>query len=215
MSNAKDDILICSFYTVGTPYEQEAQKLIRSLDQFGLRHDVLGVPDKKSWDLNTKWKPFVIKRCMNINDVSVLYVDADATFHAVPDWKIFSGDVAFHVMDKAFWNQNTSKRKFSLMSGTLFFSNTDSARDILNAWFIENEYEPQKWDQHNLEKVIGLDPQTGYVDTVARTGILRGSGLDVQFLPVQYCAIDKTMHGVDDAVIRHHQASRRLKRKIG
>lgn len=199
---------IISFYTVGTPYEDEAANLKQSLERLGISdYRIIGCPNRGSWDLNTKWKPFVILRALNDFDDDVLYVDADATFDRAPDLSAVAGcDLAAHLMDKRFWGQDTTKRAFSLMSGTLLVGNTDEARQLMLDWIAENKLEPKRWDQQTLETVLKYDPMTGLI---GRADIAFGS------LPAAYCAIDKTMHGIDDAVIRHHQASRRLKRRIG
>ena len=43
------DFLITSFYTKDTPYENEADVLINSLDKFDLPFHVEGVSNKGSW----------------------------------------------------------------------------------------------------------------------------------------------------------------------
>ena len=199
-------MMIVSFYTIGTPYESEADKLRASLQALHIDYfDILGCPNRGSWDLNTKWKPAVILRALNIYSEPVLYVDADATFLEEPELSAYADcDIAAHVMDKAYWGQDISRRRYSLMSGTLYVANTDAARSLLLAWQNENRLEPMKWDQHNLEAVIGFDPQTREIKGPYRFAEL----------PVEYCAIDRTMKGIDRAVIRHHQASRRLKALI-
>ena len=197
-------MIVCSFYTTDTPYKEEAEKLRESMAEYGIEGDILGVPTRNSWDLNTKWKPWVIKRAMNRHNMDVLYVDADATFHGKPEFNPGQCDMAAHVMDKAYWNQDTSKRKFSLMSGTLWFANTEKARDILDAWDRLNLDFPKTWDQRNLEHAVDFDKDKGVVKS------------DIKFcgLSERYCAIDKTMSGIKDPIIRHHQASRRLKGAI-
>lgn len=197
-------MIICSYYTAGTEYKEEAEKLIASCEQLKLRHIVKIMPDRFDWNLNTKYKPGVILQVMQEYQDDVLFVDADATFHAVPNKLLFSGDVSAHVMDKAFWKQDTSKRKYSLMSGTLWFPNNNKAKELLFAWEMANMQNPQKWDQHNLESVLGFDCQTGICN----------SCWSLCNLPHAYCAIDKTMPNVEYAVIRHHQASRRLKKTL-
>lgn len=201
-------MIIATFYTKDTPYEDEAKKLINSLRaQKIYRYSILGCPNRGSWDLNTKWKPHAILRALQLYDDDVLYVDADATFERPPDTDFFDNldcDVAAHIMDKAFWGQNTSKRTYSVMSGTLFVRKKDSVRRMLLAWQQICKDNPTRWDQHCLEDVLKFDN---------RTKEANGDYILAE-LPVQYCAIDKTMHGIDDAVIRHHQASRRLKKVI-
>lgn len=199
---------VVSFYTVNTPYEQEAEKLRKSCNNVGIDIDILGVPNKGSWNANTKWKPFVILRALNLCNEDVCYVDADATFHDDTSSMFFEDynfDMAAYIMDKEALGQDTRKRKFSLMSGTLIFRNNEKARDILVEWQSENELKPRKWDQHNLERVFDFDPQTGKHNRNACLG----------WLPVEMCTIDRTHTGVENPIIRHHQASRRLRKVIG
>ncbi len=195
-------MIICSYYTEGTPYIDEAQKLAESCRKLNLKCDIAALPDKGSWDLNTKYKPEVILNCMKAYQDSVLFVDADATFHARINPVVFGGDIAAYVMNKAFWGQSTAQRKFSLMSGTLYFPNTNKARQILSGWGHVNSMNPQRWDQRNLELVLGFNADTGMLDSTA---------YELCQLPYAYCCIDKTMPNVDYAVIRHHQASRKYK----
>ena len=194
---------ILSYYTFDTPYMDEARKLAMSLDVLGLKHEIAVKPNLGSWDLNTKHKVEVIRTVLERTHDDVLFIDADATFHGIPEINT-DCPLAAHVMDKAYWGQNTDKRAYSLMSGTLWFKYCPEAFEILDAWDEENKYSPKVWDQHNLEAAIDFDPRTGAV----------WGKWKLEKLDARYCAIDRTMPKVDGAIIRHHQASRRLKKKI-
>ena len=188
-------INVVSYYTLNTPYDLEATKLKTSLDLFNIPHVICGVQSRGSWDANTKIKPEIILNALDIFGEGVMYVDADATFHASPEIDLSGCDWAAHVMDKGFWGQDTTKRTHSLMSGTVYFADNDAARQVLRQWAANNKAHPKEWDQRNLE-------------TIWQKGAFK-----FKELPFEYCAIDKTMQ-VTDAVIRHHQASRRLRRLI-
>ncbi|AQT67957.1 hypothetical protein STSP2_01109 [Anaerohalosphaera lusitana] len=188
-------MMIVSFYTADTPYEQEVGKLRKSLEAFDLPHKIYEIPSKGSWQKNTHRKPHVILRALDELDEDILYVDADATLHGKPQIDLAGFDWAAHIMDKAYWGQDTSKRTHSLMSGTLCFANNRRSRMILELWIQLNRQYPWRWDQRNLE-LIWRKNQERFLN-----------------LPVEYCAIDKTMT-VENAIIRHHQASRRLKGRI-
>ncbi len=205
-----NSIKIITYYTTGTPYEQEAKKLSVSLDALGItNHKAIGVPNRRDWQLNVQWRPYVMHREMNLDDCDLLVVDADATFVREPDWDFLTNldcDIAAHVMDKRFWGQDVSKRNYSLMAGTLFVKNRDIVRELLCLWQIDCKRSLGRvWDMRLLEKILGFDCWTGQVS---------GSYKFIN-LPVEYCVIDRTMKGIENPIIRHHQASRRLKGKIG
>ena len=41
-----NNLMVVGYYTINTPYEQEAKKLISSLNKFNITHDVIGIPNK-------------------------------------------------------------------------------------------------------------------------------------------------------------------------
>jgi len=194
-------MIIWSFYTINTPYEAEAERLeksLRTLAEHGempYRWVIQPVANLGEWQLNVKQRPALIRAAMERENDSVLAVDCDATFEREIDLDFDSldCDIAAHVMDKAFWRQDTNKRTHSLMGGTLYFPNTERARQLLSLWHKKCQVSRQ-WDQRVLEQVV--------------------QKFRLYRLPATYCAIDKTMWGIDDAIIRHHQASRTLRRII-
>jgi hypothetical protein len=187
-------MIVISYFTENTPYEKEADKLKKSLNKFNLNYRIYGVESLGSWQRNTQMKPRIIVYALNNHQEDVLFVDADATFHARPEIFPIKCDFAAHLMDKAFWKQSTKKRTHSLMSGTLYFPYTEKAYEVLDAWQRSCLLYPDEWDQRCLEKVY--------------------KQFDFHNLPAEYCCIDRTMWGIENPVIRHHQASRRLKGKI-
>jgi len=189
-------MIIWSFYTIGTPYEHEALKLVDSIEANCLDHFILvPVIDLGDWQLNVKQRPSLILRAMEMVNDSILAVDCDATFERDIDidFDNLDCDIAAHIMDKAFWKQDISKRKYSLMAGTLYFPNTVRAKEILTRWDVACQ-KTKDWDQRVLEKIV--------------------KEYKLFELPVEYCVIDKTMWGIDNPIIRHHQVSRKLRRII-
>ena len=201
-----NNIKIITYFTKDTPYELEARKLTDSLDNLGItNYEAVGVVDRGNWQMNVQWRPYIIHRELMASDMDLLVVDADATFESIPDWDWLSNldcDIAAHVMDKGFWKQDTSQRNYSLMAGTLFVKNTQAAKELMTQWNIEcKKSQGSIWDMRILEKLMRFDFWGGEF-----------SG-DYKFknLPVSYCDIDKTMNNVENSIIKHHQASRRLR----
>ena len=80
-----NDILVAAYATEGV-YEAERQRLIRSAARFGVR--VTGYTmdaDEAGWLAAVRYKPqFLLDMIACYPGRSILYVDADAVFHADP-----------------------------------------------------------------------------------------------------------------------------------
>ena len=182
-------ITIVSFYT--PEYKVEAEKLISSMKTFDISYVVYPIPSEGTWQKNTHMKPKILEQAFKEIDNDILYVDADATFHAKPNIFPIKCDFAAHLMAKKHWHQSIKIRQFSLMSGTVYFPNTAKALEVIIVWKEICKARPNTWDQRCLEK---LQNEFDFVN-----------------LPVEYCYIDRTMWGINNPVICHHQASRRIK----
>lgn len=181
--------LFISFYTEGTAYEGEAMLLERSARDMGLDITIRPMPNLGKWELNCGQKPAFIKSMMAENPTRpVVWVDADARFRKRP--------VLFDTLDcdfAAHWRYGSE-----LLSGTMYFGPTDGALSILNRWTAAQSLMPMKWDQQVLQGVI----DAGW-----------GERWRIERLPAEYTAIfDARM--CDEPVIRHEQASRRLKHAV-
>lgn len=176
---------IISYCTRGA-YEQEAQRLVQSCRKLGLSLHLQVMDSLGSWQKNCLYKPFFIKGMLQALNKPVLYVDADAVFHRMPDLsEIICADFGVHYF-----------RNIQLASGTLFFNNNDRAFRLLDLWIEQNRLYPQTLDQENLqavvEKTVDLD-------------------LKVYLLPPEYCKIFDLSSDVKDPIIEHFQASRRFR----
>lgn len=137
-------------FSIGTTYEREAALLRQSLDAVGMRHDIRGFPDQGDWYANTAMKAEMI--CDLRFDIRgpMLYVDVDAFVHQnctgyfdrlaengidfAAHW--FAGPAKGHVSNQTCPCIRGGKcdRAHRLLSGTLFFGDTDRARDLLENW---------------------------------------------------------------------------------
>jgi hypothetical protein len=177
--------VVVSFYTKDTDYEQEARKLIETLEQFGVKHDVQPVENRKDWVLNTQQKPAFIKAMLQKHGCPVVWLDADARLAAYPELFHGLGDVDFaaHFRDGK-----------ELLSGTMFINNTPTAFGMLDDWISCNTKNPKVPDQKTLANVI-----------------FKIANIRIAVLPASYCKIFDLMKSVPNQVVLHTQASRRLK----
>ena len=179
--------LFCSFYS-GPGYAEEAQGLVESLEAFRLDYEVNELPDAGSWAWNCGRKAAYLLTCRAKHPGRPLvWVDADARIVQRPTWfDTLDCDIAYHL-----------RHGEELLSGTLYFGATDGASDLLERWQVECQYHPDEWDQRVLDRVLKENPDRWREDV----------------LPASYVSIfDAPEMNREPAVIRHRQASRRLKR---
>lgn len=182
--------LVISFYTAGTPYEQEIETLIESCQRFNLETHIEGLDPVGSWVENCAMKgPFVLD-CLQRFARPVLWLDADAEVVRYP--ALFDNadfDVAAY-----------RNREGELLSGTAYFAASDEAIALAARWAERCQQDPHTWDQKHLRAAVNADSDATF-----------------KRLPQAYCKIfDRPWrHGeMRGDVIVHHQASRRFKAKI-
>ncbi len=196
--------LIVCYYTKDTLYQLEVQNLIASCEQWGLEHHVEPISSLGSWERNCSFKPFFLMEKLQQFQRPIFWVDADAVFVKKPQWlDVFEKDMAVRINEK--WDDAHPSK---VITGSVFVNATDGAAKILKSWgreCIDSFLNPQRtdevWDQIALRDVI-----------------LRGEkGMDIGPLPLGYMAIVDNpcdQKEIDNVVIAHYQASRRLKKTI-
>jgi len=197
--------VVVAYYTKGTGYEKESVTLHRSLHLFGLEHEILGVRNLGSWQKNTQFKSRFIKVMLEkYHGRPVVYIDVDAEIKKYPIlWDQWSSgnqppDIGVYYRD---FGDKTGNRK-ELLSGTVYFGNSnEKSLELVNQWIDINEKHPKTWDQKTLAIAI------------------QGWDGTVKFMPAEYCCIfdlmqNKKWENVENPVVIHYQASRRLKKQV-
>jgi len=197
-----DNLMVVGYYTVNTPYEEEAQNLLQSLNRLKVNHDIIGVKTLGNWQANTRFKAgFMLDMLIKWPKHRLLYVDVDAVVHKSPDlFKNYSCDIAVR------W-QDFRWRKNECLSGTIYMENNERTKRICELWRDINVTEGNKsnrMEQWNLDTVINKmkaeDPNFTYKN-----------------LPPEYTMIFDSMRGMYPniiPVIEHFQASRRFKKDV-
>ena len=181
-------MIFIAYFTIDTPYKQEADELIATLKKFNLQYKVYGIPNQGSWQKNTQHKPKVLKKALEDHTESIVYVDADARIQANPVLleTLEDFDLGVHFKDN-----------IELLSGTIFINNNNIMKQIVDEWIVECVSSPQIWDQRCLAVVIKRHPE-----------------LKIYKLPAAYCQIFDSMAHNGAPVIEHFQASRRHKMEV-
>lgn len=141
------DQVMPTFTSGFTPrYMDLASQLIVDLDNLGLQHHVAPWPDTGSWVGNCAQKPGHMQLMREMLEGPIVWVDSDARIRSLPRW--FCGceaDVAIH-------------RKPEVLSGTIWFGDTDVAREVIAKWVEMQESHPDVWDQKMLARALDMVP---------------------------------------------------------
>lgn len=183
--------VIVSFYTKDTPYEAEAQELIKSLGD--RPHAVYERPNLGEWTRNTQQKAEVLQDALlDFPDDNIVWLDADARL--VGDPVLFNEleggdcDVAHGWLDY--------KGVSEVLSGTLWLRNTVPVLEMVGMWVHFNR-QGVRPDQHTLARAIA-----------------KSHKVESTRLPPEYCAIfDHRLHKNLDHIVLHTQASRNVRRR--
>ncbi len=183
------NFIMIAFYTFDTPYEKECELLVESCKKHGVPIETQGYPSTGSWVRNAALKSIFVSAMMERHpkDARLVYIDVDARVRSYPElFDTLDCDIAVHY-----------RRGRELLSGTLFFKNTEAAHNLVKAWINHQRQNPTVWDQRTLQAVLKARPL-----------------VTVGTLPATYCQIFDSMRGAGKPVIEHMQASRRYKHKI-
>lgn len=199
--------LITSYYTENTPYEFVFRSYLgASLSQYDkIPVYIEKIATKGSWLQNTAYKP---QLCLNalekFPDLNVVFLDSDATILTYP--KLFEEipeeyDIALHYLDWASWYKNGTSVKEAL-SGTLWLRNNEKIKELVKEW-LSRSTSSKLWEQKCLAQILESRKD-----------------IKIYNLPLDYCFINTLPNGnkpfvsSENAVILHHQASRRYRRQV-
>ena len=191
-------IKVVAYYTLNTPYEEEVKNLRTSLDELNLDHDIVGIKDLGSWQVNTRAKALFMREMLDKHsNFSLLYVDADAIVRREPEFLYdIDCDIALRYQDFT-WKKNES------LSGTIYMANNDKTKKLCDVWDkLNKKYakKPRYLEQWNLGKAIE-----------------EMQDLKIVNLPPEYTFIFDIMKRIypnTKPVIEHFQASRRFRKKV-
>jgi len=190
--------LVVAYYTIDTPYEDEAETLKLSLEAVGYSYLITGVPNLGTWQKNTQYKAKFIQEMLERNiGKPILYLDVDAIMVQAPVLldNLKADVAAVHYAGKS-----------ELLSGTIYLGNTKQCRRIVQKWIHLNEQYPETlpngkhaWDQRTLKMAISKIKGVNFVE-----------------LPQSYTWIVELTQRYTDCspIIMHTRGAKRFKNKI-
>ncbi len=191
-----------SYYTKGTGYQVEIERLHTSLHRWGLEHEFVGIDDLGSWRANIHARISVLRELLDRLKRDIVYIDADGAVIHYPDLlDTVDADFAAVWLDrekyfpdiwkKSFYNESPGG-KWEILGGTMFFRNNDKARAMLDAWEKLDAPMATHLSQVHLFNAIKAVPE-----------------IRTAKLPDGYCQIFDIMAMAGEPIIEHYQASRR------
>lgn len=195
---------VIAYYTEGTAYKQEADRLKASLEDVGLDYEITPVKNLGSWQLNTRYKATFIREQIekNLNGEPLLYLDVDAVVKEYPhELENIKESIAVRFEDFP-WQKN------NCLSGTILIKPNVSMIRLCKDWELKNHLtkdENKNLEQDNLGELLN-EYCFNYPDH-----------FNYKILDVEYCFIfdiHKKMYPNKQPIIEHLQASRRLKFKV-
>ena len=190
--------VITSFYTEGTGYKQEADRLRKSLEALDdVEWFIDSVPNLGSWEKNASYKANFMRDMLDKFQRPVVWVDADAVVHSYPAlFDEIEADIAAHYLT---WNEFGRVMEGGLRSGTLYLEPTEATNKLIKQWLENNQLKPNvSFPQSNLHDAVEQTPE-----------------LRVYKLPREYCCIvGWAEHYHITAVVEHLQASRKFRGRV-
>ena len=193
---------VISFYTEGTGYAKEIERLDDSLRKFDISRKFYAYPPLGTWRMNLNYKSQCILKAMReFPGKDIVFIDADGVVRKHPalfDELTASG--AYDIAASFHKFQRQSGDSDELLSGTLWIQNCKSAREIISLWHEIGMTHPNIRHQKCLKLAID---ELGRRDRLYR-------------MPFEYTYIfDYHYAEQREPVIEHFQASRRLRQQVG
>jgi len=191
----KSPFLVVSYYTIGTPYEHEADLLRGSLHAFKYEHSIVARPNTGSWVSNTCTKADVILKAWETSKLPIVWLDADSIVQK--PLTLLETHANLRTDFGALFQKN-HKPQNAIRSGTLFFNKTEGAEALLKKWAHKCATDNTKWDQEHLKVSLNELPDITYFN-----------------LPMTYVKrIGKDAYPDEEAHVLHTRAARRFRGAI-
>lgn len=187
--------LYVSFFT--KDYWRPAARMIHSLMEFGLDHEVVQMPDTGRWIENCALKPkFIHKMMQDYPGRPIVWTDADSVLRQKPLAFELENTSEIGNADAAVCEYQWRRGGKETLSGTMYFAPTAGAMWLVDAWAALQAADRNVMDQRVLERAVKIAVDQGVV---------------VRNLPVEYCFISD-FHSMEwpdkKPVFEHFQYSR-------
>jgi hypothetical protein len=148
MTKASETMFVTGF-TRATKYQLFAQRLTKSLDEFGLNYMSVSYEPHLTWEQNCCMKPSLIEKAMKFHDGPVVWVDADAELLAYP-YELLNIDRDAYDFSA---REIVKPQGPVILSGCMWFSGSDESKQFVSDWVAACQKNQDVCDQSNLQNV--------------------------------------------------------------
>lgn len=180
---------VIAFFTKDTGYEEEANIWKESFKSCDTK--IYVVESRGSWEENCGIKPEILLTALQEFEEPILYVDIDARLKRPLECIEHPDLPGFCFLDKV----KIAPYNRQLCSGTMYFPQTTSSFKIIIDWINLQKKNTKVWDQLVLQHII------------------ESNKYKYQTLPTEWLGISRH-NELENPIIYHTQASRRLKKEI-
>lgn len=187
-------MLVVSYFTRNGTYPEQAERLKKSCERFGLRSDIQEFPDVGSWHRSCNLRPkLLLDQLLEVRE-AVVYMDCDCEVKKLPDL-FFGTPVDFAAYNFAADPDPLNRRycgynpeRLMVSGGVLYFAYTAPALELLFRW----------------QTVLAMDPDT------LQTDPLLDLAYNVNCIPMRTLWLPKSYNRLTDRwpdvdpVIDHH-----------
>lgn len=201
--SSRREPLVISFYTAGTPYEEEAEILIASCKRWRLEYLIEARPSLGSWEKNCAQKPLFILEKLKEHKRAIFWTDADSVFIKPPDFTFFEGYDFSVRINSGLEEKHPSK----VISNTIYANYTQETEKLIEQW-MKNSLD-QLYDKKRKEEFWDQTALRDALSTCKEARILP--------MPLAYSKIfdsDFFKIAPSEVIVEHYQASRRFKSVI-
>lgn len=165
--------LFIAYYTVNTPYQDEAAKLRTNLEAMGLEVEMTAFSSLGSWQKNTQLKSrFVRDRIVAHRVRPLVYLDVDAEVLSPPTLLDELAETDCDIAAAKFGGHE-------LLSGTVYFGAGPKVLEVVDRWVALCDQYPERipggllphfprgdlaWDQRLLDVAIRQTPGVNFVE---------------------------------------------------
>jgi len=192
-------MLVVTFYTKNTPYEDEAKKLEKSLVKFQLPYKFYPVESKGDHVKNVQMKPIIILQALREHEDNIVWMDSDNIVLDYPS-KLYDLDAGRLLHDFAsviVWGRPSRSpmiNNWKFAANVMFFRNTPKIHGVVHEW--ADGCRNGEWSDHYY---------------LMKTLLKHKDNVDVYYLPMEYLReVPFMSFGSSSHVILHNTVSRNV-----
>jgi len=148
MAKAANTMFVTGF-TRATKYQHLSERLLKSMNEFGLNYLAMSYEPSLEWTENCAVKPSLIEKAMKVHDGPVVWIDADAELISYPYEMLSVPEDSYDFAAREVSETGESK----YLTSSIWFSGSENSKAMVQKWSKFCGENRQESDQENFAKV--------------------------------------------------------------